>query len=142
MNIPELNIEEWLEVLEPFQQELIRNLLVEHSEEEAVEIWAEVAGPEYTASFGGEGIKDYLKSFKSEFDKFILGDDKYKDSIKELNEHTTVTKFFIVAFLSSVLADSLGVASGVVAPLIVLMLGSIGKMGLNAYREMIQNKAE
>lgn len=142
MNIPELDIDEWIEVLEPFQQELIRNLLEEHSEEEAVEIWADVAGPHFTASFGGQGTKDYLKSFKLEFDKFILGDDKYKDCIKELNEYVTVTKYFVVAFISSALSNSLGVASGVVAPLVVLALGIIGKMGLNAYRSIIQNKEE
>ena len=142
MNIPEYKIEEWLEVLEPFQQELIQTLLVEHSEEEAIQIWISVSGPEYTTSFGGTEKKDYLKSFKEEFDKFILCDDKYKNDIKELNEYTTITKYFIVSFISSVLAKSLGVVSGVVAPLIVLILGVIGKIGLNAYRNAVLKERE
>lgn len=137
MNIPELKTEEWIEVLDPFQQALIRDLLNNNSEEEAMQLWLTVSGPEHTASFGGNGKNDYLKSFKQEFDKLILGDEKYQDIIKEFNEHITVSKFFIVGFISTALADSLGVAAGVVAPLIVLSLGTIGRIGLNAYRNNI-----
>lgn len=137
MNIPELKTEEWIEVLDPFQQALIRDLLNNNSEEEAMQLWLTVSGPEHTASFGGNGKNDYLKSFKQEFDKLILGDEKYQDIIKEFNEHITISKFFIVGFISTALADSLGVAAGVVAPLIVLSLGTIGRIGLNAYRNNI-----
>ena len=140
MNIPQYQTEELIEVLEPFQQDLLKSILVEHTEEEALEIWMQVAGPEHTASFGGSGIKDYLKHFKTEFDLLILGDEKYSNVIKEFNEHKQVTKFFVVSSLSATLASSLGIAAGVVAPLIVLALGAIGKLGLNAYRESIREK--
>ena len=138
MNIPEYSTEEWIEVLEPFQQELIKSLLTGHTEEETMQLWVEVSGPEHTASFGGTGKNNYLKAFKEEFDKFILGDEKYQDAIKEFKEHATVTKYFVVGFIATVLAKSIGVASGVVAPLIVLALGTIGKIGLNAYRSTIK----
>ena len=140
MNIPQYQTEELIEVLEPFQQDLLKSILAEHTEEEALEIWMQVAGPEHTASFGGSGIKDYLKHFKTEFDLLILGDEKYSNIIKEFNEHKQVTKFFVVSSLSATLASSLGIATGVVAPLIVLALGAIGKLGLNAYRESIREK--
>ena len=140
MNIPQYQTEELIEVLEPFQQDLLKSILAEHTEEEALEIWMQVSGPEHTASFGGSGLKDYLKHFKTEFDLLILGDEKYSDVIKEFNEHKQVTKFFVVSSLSATLANSLGIAAGVVAPLIVLALGAIGKLGLNAYRESIREK--
>ena len=142
MKIPELSTEEWIEVLEPFQKELVRNLLLEHTEEEAMQIWIEVSGPEHTTSFGGDDKNNYLKSFKCEFNKLILGDEKYQETIKEFNEHAAVTKFFVVAFLAHVLSGSIGVASGVVAPLIVLALGTIGKIGLNAYRASIKQEQQ
>lgn len=137
MNIPELSTSEWIEVLEPFQQNLVRELLINHSEEEAMQLWVEVSGPEYTASFGGNGKRDYLKAFKKEFDQLILGEEKYQDIIKEFNEHATVSKFFVVSFIATALSESLGVAAGVVAPLIVLLLGTIGRIGINAYRSTI-----
>lgn len=140
MNIPEFNTEELLEVLEPYQQELVRSLLVNYSEEEAMQIWVKVSGPEHTATFGGNGKNDYLQHFKEEFNKLVLGDEKYKDTIKEFNECKTITKFFVVSFISSVLAKSLGVAAGVIAPLIVLSLGTITKVGLNAYRSSVIKK--
>ena len=142
MNIPQLKTEEWIEVLEPFQQSLLNSLLREHTEEEALQIWFQVSGPEYTKTFGGNRIKDYLKNLKVEFNKLILGDEKYRNKIKEFNEHTKITKFFVVSFLSSVLAESLGVASGIIAPLIVLLLGTIGKIGLEAYKNLISKKEE
>ena len=114
-----------------------RAIPAEHTEEEAMQLWVQVSGPEHTASFGGNGKTSYLTAFKEEFDKLILGDEKYTKVISEFNEHATVTKFFVVSFLSSALADALGIASGVVAPLIVLSLGTIGKVGLNAYRSSI-----
>ena len=140
MNIPELRTEEWIEVLEPFQQELVRNLLLEHTEEEAMQLWINVSGPEHTASFGGSGKNDYLKAFKNEFDKLILGDKKYQDAVKEFNEYAAVTKFFVVGFITHALSESMGVASGVVAPLIVLALGTIGRIGLNAYRSTLKKE--
>ena len=142
MNIPEMNTTEWLEVLEPFQQDIVKTLLLTHSEEEAMNIWIEVSGPSNTASFGGNKIKNFLKSFKEEFDKFILEDEKYKDAIKEFKNNINITKFFVVSFLSSVLSASLGVVAGVIAPLIVLSLGTIGRIGLNAYRNTIKNKPD
>ena len=78
MNIPELRTEEWIEVLEPFQQEIIKELLLNNSEETAMELWLTVSGPEHTSSFGGTGKNDYLKAFKQEFDMLILGDEKYR----------------------------------------------------------------
>ena len=66
MNIPELKTEEWIEVLEPFQQEIIKELLLNNSEETAMELWLTVSGPEHTSSFGGSGKNDYLKAFKQE----------------------------------------------------------------------------
>ena len=137
MNIPEFKTEELIDVLEPFQQELVKSLLLNHTEEEAMQIWINVTGPDHTTSFGGNGKGDYLKLFKEEFDKFILGENKYKDAINEFNKHATVSKFFVVSFISNALSESLGVAAGVVAPLIVLALGTIGRIGLNAYRHSI-----
>lgn len=140
MNIPQLKTEEWIEVLEPFQQDLLNSILAEHTEDEALEIWLQVSGPDHTKTFGGKGIKDYLKNFKAEFDKLLLGDKKYSEKIREFNEHTNITKFFVVSFLSSVLSESLGVVSAVIAPLVVLVLGTVGKIGLNAYRNVIREK--
>ena len=71
IHIPQLKTAEWIEVLEPYQQELITTLLSENNEEEVMKLWIGVSGPEHTASFGGEGKNDYLKHFKKEFDKFI-----------------------------------------------------------------------
>ena len=140
MNIPELKIHEWIEVLDVYQQELLKELLKEHQEEEVLEIWLSASTPNAMTPFGGGENKNYLNAFKTEINKLLLGDEKYAGVIQEFNEHATVTKFFVVSFLSNVLAESMGVVAAVIAPLVVLVLGTIGKMGLNAYKEMVSDK--
>lgn len=138
--ILELTTNEWLETLAAFQQDLVKQLLQNHSEEEAIAIWIEVSGPEYTTAFGGDGGKNFLKRFKDEFDSFIIGKDSYNKENDELKRYGTVTKFFIVSFLSNCLSQHMGIAGSVIAPLVVLSLGIIGKMGLNAYRKSVIEK--
>lgn len=140
MNIPELKTDEWIEVLDVYQQELLNELLKEHNEEEVLEIWIEASTPKGMTPFGGVENKKYLKSFKREINKLLLGDEKYVGVIKEFNEHASVTKFFVVSFLSNALAESMGVVAAVIAPLVVLVLGTIGKVGLDAYKDMIKDK--
>lgn len=139
-DLEKIKTDEWIETLDLFQQNLIKDLLKDNTEEAAIEIWINATGSEYTAMFGGTNQKDFLKNIKTEFDKFVLGDDKYKDDIKELKEHVTVTKYFVVSFLSTVLSKHLGVAATVVAPLIVLFLSLVSKMGINAYIESIKQE--
>ena len=64
MNIPELRTEEWIEVLEPFHQEIIKELLLNNSEETDMELSLTVSGPEHTSSYGATGKNHYLKALK------------------------------------------------------------------------------
>lgn len=132
-NLPIYDLKEWMSVLDSFQQELLNQILKDHTEEEALDIWLNAVGPDNIASFGGNGKDGLLKSFKLELYKFLSNDDEYKYEIKEFEGYVTVTKFFVVSFLSTTLSGRLGVVSTVVSPLIVLVLGLIGKMGVKAY---------
>lgn len=139
-NLPIYDLKEWMSVLDLFQQDLLSEILVNHTEEEVIDIWLDAVGPDNTATFGGNGKEDLLKSFKLEFYKFISKDEEYKDEIREFEGYVTVTKFFVVSFLSSALSGRLGVASSVISPLIVLGLGLIGKMGIKAYRSKLEEE--
>lgn len=139
-NLPIYDLKEWMSVLDSFQRDLLSQILVNHTEEETIDIWLAAVGPDNTATFGGNGKEDLLKSFKLEFYKFISKDEEYKDEIREFEGYVTVTKFFVVSFLSSALSGRLGVASSVIAPLIVLGLGLIGKMGIKAYCSKLEKE--
>lgn len=76
---------------------------------------------------GGEN-SDYLRAFKDEINRLLLGDEKYAGVIKEFYEHAIVTKFFVVSFLSNALAESMGVVAAVIVPLVVFVLGTSGKL--------------
>ena len=139
-NLPICDLNEWLIVLDPFQRDLLSQILLNHTEEEALDIWLTTVGPNNTVTFGGNGKEDLLNPFKLELYKFISKDEEYKNEIRELEGYATVTKFFVVSFLSSTLSGRLGVASSVIAPLIVLALGLIGKMGIRAFRSKLEKE--
>ena len=139
-NLPIHDLKEWMSVLEPYQRELLEQILKNHTEEEALDIWLTAVGPDNTASFGGNGKDGLLKSFKLELYKFLSNDDEYKYEIKEFESYVTVTKILTVSFLSNMLSGRLGVASAVVSPLIVLVLGLIGKMGVKAYYNKLKEE--
>ena len=139
-SLPIYDLKEWMSVLDSFQQDLLSQILVNRTEEEAIDIWLAAVGQDNTATFGGNGKEDLLKSFKLEFYKFISKDEEYKDERREFEGYVTVTKFFVVSFLSSTLSERLGVASSVIAPLIVLVLGLIGKMGIKAYHSRLEKE--
>lgn len=133
MTIPNLELNEWLEVLPEYQKEIIETLSKEHTPEEIIDIWIKTSGPENTAVFGGDGNTGFIDNFKNEISKFICGHPDYRDERSQYNEKATVSKYLMVSFISSSLGAKLGIAATIISPLVALTLYTIGKMSVNAY---------
>lgn len=134
MIIPKYDIAEWLEELKPYQRQIITQLIDLYGEEEAIDKWLLANGPSATVKFGGDGIQQSFKdSFKGEVNKFICGHPDYKKERDELGQHGEVTKTALVSAIASAVGSQIGVAATVLVPIVVLMLYTIGKMGINAY---------
>lgn len=138
MELDKYKTNDLIDILDNYQKEIILELLQTKNEEEILDIWINVSGTDFTSKFGGNQKDDFLKNFKTEFNKFVLEDEKYNEEIKEFKSYANATKIFIVSFLTDLFSKVIGVSSVVVTPLVVLSLGIIGKIGLNAYKEMIK----
>lgn len=133
--IPNIGIDSWLEVLKPYQQQSLQQLISQHGEEKAAQIWLTAKGVSSTKHFGGIDTNDneFWDRFKAEFKSFICGDDKYDSQRAQLVSQAPIAHAVFLSIVSGALASTLGFAASLLAPAIVIMLNLVSKMGVNSY---------
>lgn len=134
MDIPNLELNEWLKELKPYQKEIMEQLIEKFGEDGAIEKWLLANGPSNTIKFGGDKTcKPFLDRFKEEFTKFICGHEDYLKEQTQLAEQGEVTRTMLVGSISGLIGSKLGVATTVIAPVVVISLFTLGKIGRKAY---------
>lgn len=129
-----------LNSLDTYQEELVKELLNASNNNylEAADRWLN-ANMSQTVSFGGD--KKHSTIFREkifeEVEKFICGcdDGRYDNERAQLSEETGKGKEFIISLMSAAIGAHLGVAGAFVAPVIVLIFLSLGKIVKNAWCE-------
>ncbi len=127
----------WIEELPEFQRSAIHELQAKGSSfEQIAQTWI-TASAENTYRFsanapvGNKGA--FLENLKSEVRAFLCGDKKYKTERDGLFGEKGLARAYVVSAMAVAIAPHLSVASAVIAPLIALVLASIGKITLNAW---------
>lgn len=147
----ELNIilhgdkDELLSTVQPFQAEILNSFIEQKSNDylEAAELWLS-STPSNTAKFGAEQKKEkiYRDKLIDEIEKFLCGDERYSEDREKIAKSGDQTQKYIIGVMSAGIGQTLGVAGTFIAPVIVLVLLSFGKMAVNAWCEMRkENKA-
>lgn len=130
---------EILASLDGFQVEIIESFLHQTNNNylESADKWLN-ATTANTAQFGGETgkAKIYREKLLDEIEKFFCGDESYDDDRKKISESAEKTKQYIIGVLSSAIGATMGVAGTFIAPVIALLIMSMGKMGVNAWCAM------
>ena len=134
IEVPDSELNEWLEELKPYQKNTISQLFANTSPEEAAEIWITSTGPENTIPFGGvRDTKPFFDNFKAEFKKFICDNDSYSEEKKALAAENPITKAILISAISGAIGASIGYTATLLAPAVTILLFTVGKMGKNAY---------
>lgn len=134
MRIPKLELNEWLDVLEPSQKQIMSALLEEHTKEDAMRLWLTAEIPQKAMRLSGDkSVKEYFEHFKEEVKKFICEHPDYAQQNAELKELGKVGIPVLVTTISAFLAVQLGVLATVISPVLVIMLFTVGKIGKKAY---------
>lgn len=127
----------WIEELPAFQRSAIQELLAKGSSyEQIAQTWI-TASAENTYRFsatspvGDKGA--FLENLKAEVRAFLCGDKKYKAEREGLFGEKGLARTYVVSAMAVAIAPHLSVASAVIAPLIALVLASLGKIALNAW---------
>lgn len=128
----------WIEALPEFQKASIVRLKSQgNSYETIASIWATAVIPT-TAPFSAnatDGDTGYLSKLKDEFRAFLCGSKKYDKDRKEIAAGQKTVHAFVVSTMSVAIAPHVGSAAPVIAPIIAIMLATLGKISLNAWCE-------
>lgn len=129
--------DKWVADLPEFQRAAIQELRAAGSSyEEIAQAWI-TASAENTYRFstsapvGNKGA--FLDNLRSEVRGFLCGDKKYNKERDGLFGEKGLARTYVVSTMAVAIAPHLSVASAVIAPLIALVLASVGKIALNAW---------
>lgn len=128
----------WLEALEPYQRRLVDELLkTQPNHLESAKMWLS-ASTSQTVTFGsgkGEGSGLYLDKVVDEIEKLLCGDPKYKTDRTKIFGAAKPLHAYVVGAIAVAIAPALGSSAVVLAPVVALVLMSMGKCALNAWCE-------
>ncbi len=138
-NIIQADQEQLLGSIDDYQAEIVKTFLQSTSNDylQSADYWLN-AGPANTAKFGGEPNKTkiYRDKLLEELEKFLCGDERYKEDRKKIATSGDKSQKYIIGVMSAAIGKTLGAAGAFIAPVIVLLILSIGKMAVNAWCEM------
>jgi hypothetical protein len=134
-NLETIKLEDWLDELKPYQRSSIDFLIEKNGFEKAAEIWITSNGPASNVPFGGisQDTKPFFDRFKLEFQKFICGHPDYESDRQKLGTESQTAKAVYISIISGAVGAKIGYAATLLIPAVVILLGTIGQMGLNSY---------
>jgi len=127
--------DELISLLKPYQRKILVPLIESVGEEEAAKIWLSTNNNDQFSKFGGtEGSKDpYFDRLVAEIRKLICGDESYKEFRDKLIENAHTSSLYVVGAIAGVMGDVFGITSALITPVVILILKTISKVGVNAW---------
>ena len=133
------NETELLSSIDGYQEDIIKTFLSNNSNDylKSADNWLN-ATTANTSKFGGEPnrAKIYRDKLLDEIEKFICGDHQYDDDRRKIADSADKSQKYIIGVMSASIGKILGAAGPFIAPVIVLLLLSFGKMATNAWCAM------
>lgn len=128
---------EWIHILPVYQKVTIEELMQQGKTfEEIAETWVS-ATTENTYPFGTSSTKidkgKFLENLILEIEDFICGSKKYEQERKKLFGEHGVARTYIVSAIAVAVAPTMGVSATFLAPVVALILASLGKIAVNAW---------
>lgn len=119
----------WLESLEPYQRKTIQALLDQMKDPElAASQWLQASSSQTHYFATSSSPKPFLDAVRKEVLKFLCDDRAYEEQKKKLHEASNITQYFVVSLMTVAIAPVVGTASAFLAPVIVLILISFGRI--------------
>lgn len=131
------NPKKWVEELPPYQSRSINELLDKGVPfDDVAQRWL-TASAANTFRFGTvtpTGDKSaFLTNVKAEVRAFLCGDKKYAKERAGLFGEKAPTRAIVISSLAVAIAPHIGVTAVVLAPIIALILASLGAIAINAW---------
>lgn len=133
----------WIDTLSTYQKNLIHQLYEQTNDYELVaNKWLTATIPTNVPFGTQKNPSIFFEKVLDEVEAFFTGDEKYKYSRLAILKESGVVQSYIVGGLSIALAPVLGTSAPFLAPVIAIVLLTIGKIGLNAWLATRKEKRE
>lgn len=128
------NADNWIQSLPRYQQERLKSLLSTGlTFEDAANKWLS-ANVENTYPFGAEKKDNvFIDRILDEIRDFLCGSEEYESVRSKIKSNANIVHVYFVGVLSAAIAPKLGVAAVFLAPVVALLLASIGQISLNVW---------
>jgi hypothetical protein len=131
---------QWVTQLPGYQSESIAELMnAGKTYEDIALLWLTATAQNtfgFSASQPDGSRSSFLASVKAEVRAYLCGDAKYKKERDGLFGEKGPTHTYVVGSMAVCIAPNIGMAAPVLAPIIALVLASIGKIAINAWCSM------
>lgn len=129
--------EEWLDTFPLYQKNTLAKLYEQSNNyEEVAQIWLTASLPN-NAPFGSEKKSSiFYEKVLDEIEAFFSDDPKYEENRLAILRESGATQTYIVGVISAALAQSFDTTAVFLTPVIVIVLLTIAKMGINAWIAM------
>lgn len=131
---------QWVTELPAYQSESIAELLNAGKTYDDIALLWLTATAQNTFGFGASqpvgNRSTFLASVKAEIRVYLCGDAKYKKERDGLFGEKGMTRTYVVGAMAVTIAPHIGMAAPVLAPIVALVLASIGKIAVNAWCSM------
>ena len=130
----------WVTQLPAYQKESIAELLnAGKTYDDVALLWLTATAQNtfrFSASQADGNRSTFLASVKAEVRAYLCGDAKYKKERDGLFGKKGMTRTYVVGAMAVSIAPYIGMAAPVLAPIVALVLASIGKIAINAWCSM------
>lgn len=126
---------DWVSELKPYQVKRVKALMDSGlSEIEVVDRWVDQPRIPYNSPFGLIQFESNLGSrVLGEMKKLICGDKSYKKLRKDILDSWEKSKTVVLATIAGAIGATLGIAAGVLTPIVATILKIVGTVGVNAW---------
>lgn len=138
--------QEWLTALPPYQQKLIRSMLVDSEPTDVAIAWLSASGPLYTAPLGAarRAANLFYENLLSEIHSLICTDEGYAVERRNLASRAQAGKAAVIIAVSDAVAPHVGTTPVLLAPAIALTFAVVARAGMDsvctALAELIEKR--
>lgn len=135
------DLDDWVGVLPPYQQDLLRDMLSRNDPVEVSITWLSTSGPNDTAPFGGvrQGASLFYDKLLEQVRILLCGSTGFEQERAQLVRDAHAGRAVIVTGVAGAVAPAIGASPVVLAPVIALTLAVVSRAGIQTICETLDS---
>ena len=125
---------DWIDCLPNYQQKPIKEWYsISRDYNIVADNWQQTTYEMYAPCGNLPSPKNYYEQVLNELEALLRGADRYKDLLSKIDNSKIIANTAISTWIANSIAEYTGTSSVFIAPLVMLALETIAKLGVNAW---------